>query len=115
MEERRIRITAGDLVVSAAIGVIITSAFALAEVARGRVTLTVDEETAITGFFEHSYIKVHDVTRAVAEKARGIVRQHGLKPPVEGSGSTWGDEIYFRTSIEGPAKDQRRRLPRGCR
>ena len=78
----------------AAIGecVIITSAFALAEVvkARGRVTLTVDEETAITGFFEHSYIKVHDVTRAVAEKARGIVRQHGLKPP---------DAVHLATAL----------------
>ena len=59
MEERRIRITAGDLVVSAAL-----SATATADLLWSSL-------------------------------------------PVEGSGSTWGDEIYFRTSIEADDEDGR--------
>ena len=59
MEERRIRITAGDLVVSAAL-----AATATADLLWSRL-------------------------------------------PVEGSGSTWGDEIYFRTSIEAGEEDGR--------
>jgi predicted nucleic acid-binding protein len=77
-------------------GVILTSAFTLAEVmkARGTPRLTENQELTIVRFFEHSYILVHDVTRSVAEAARRLSREHGLKPP---------DAVHLATALLGNA------------
>lgn len=72
--------------------VIITSTLTIAEVIhmRGRPMLTDDEETTISNFFLHSYILLHDVTRIVAENARKLARQHGLRP---------NDSIHLSTAL----------------
>lgn len=72
--------------------VIITSTLTIAEVIRmrGNPILTEDEETTIAGFFQHSYILLHDVTRIVAENARRLARQHGLRP---------NDAIHLATAL----------------
>ena len=77
-------------------GVILTSALTLAEVVKGRgqPQLTETQEETIVRFFDHSYILIHDVTRAVAETARGLSRRHGLKPP---------DAIHLATALLGNA------------
>jgi predicted nucleic acid-binding protein len=60
----------------------VTSTLTLAEVikSKGQPQLTETDEQRIVRFFEHSYILVHDVTRSVAETARRLAREHGLKP-----------------------------------
>ncbi len=52
--------------------------------------LTEDEETTISSFFLHSYILMYDVTRIVAENARKIARQHGLRP---------NDAVHLSTAL----------------
>ncbi len=61
---------------------IVTSALTLAEVVKCDTTLPKSEqEQLISEFFKNSYIAVRQVDRRVSDMARGIVRDHGLKPP----------------------------------
>jgi len=75
---------------------IITSAFTIAEVIhpKGESILTVEQETTIANFFLHGYVLIHDVTRAVAEDARKLSREHGLKP---------ADAIHLATALRADA------------
>ena len=72
--------------------VIVTSTLTLAEVVKvkGQPLLSEEQERIIITFFEHEYIAIHDVTRRVAEYARNLARNHGLKPP---------DSIHLATAI----------------
>ncbi len=59
---------------------LVTSALTLAEVAVIRdAGLPDDQERLIVDFFENDYIVVRSVDRFVAEKAREIIRSHGIK------------------------------------
>jgi predicted nucleic acid-binding protein len=71
---------------------IIISALTIAEVIKpkGQPVLAEDAETTISNFFLHEYISVYDLTRAIAEDARKLARQHGLKP---------NDAIHLATAI----------------
>lgn len=75
---------------------IITSAFTIAEVIhpKGKSILTVAQESIIANFFLHEYVLIHDVTRAVAEDARKLSREHGLKP---------SDAIHLATALRADA------------
>ena len=75
---------------------IVTSALTIAEVIRpkGKSMLTEEQETTISNFFLHKYVLVHDVTRAVAEYARKLSREHGLKP---------ADAIHLATALSADA------------
>lgn len=61
---------------------IVTSALTIAEVIKpkGSPTFTAQKEHMISSFFLHEYILIHDVTRAIAENARKLSMEHGLKP-----------------------------------
>ena len=48
------------------------------------------DELTIIRFFEQPYLIIHDVTRAVAEQARGLSRRYGLKPP---------DAVHLATAL----------------
>jgi predicted nucleic acid-binding protein len=72
---------------------IVTSALAMAEV----VKLTAlseasdkEKENLIVEFFDNEYISVRNVTPAVSERARHIIRDHNLKPP---------DAIHVATAL----------------
>ena len=71
---------------------IIISALAIAEVIKpkGQPVLAEDAETTISNFFLHDYISVYDLTRTIAENARKLARQHGLKP---------NDAVHLATAI----------------
>ena len=71
---------------------VITSALTLAEVIkkRGEPVLSESDERTIIRFFEQPYLAVHDVTRAVAERARCLARQYGLKP---------ADAVHLATAL----------------
>ena len=71
---------------------IITSALTLAEVIkrRGYPGLNESDEQTIVQFFRHPGIVVHDVTRFVAENARRLSREHGLRP---------NDAIHLATAL----------------
>ena len=75
---------------------IITSAFTIAEVIhpKGKSMLTVKQESIIANFFLHEYVLVHDVTRAVAEDARKLSREHSLRP---------ADAIHLATALRADA------------
>lgn len=72
---------------------IVISTLTIAEVIRpkGAVILTIDQEESISSFFLHKYILTYDVTRAIAESARKLSRQHRLKPR---------DAIHLATALE---------------
>ena len=72
--------------------VVITSAFALAEVVKkkGEPALPESDEHTIVRFFEQPYLLVHDVTRVVGERARRLSRTYGLKPP---------DAVHLATAL----------------
>ena len=72
--------------------VIITSALTLAEVVKkkGEPVLSESDEHTIIRFFEQPYLLVHDVTRAVAERARRLSRTYGLKP---------ADAVHLATAL----------------
>ena len=71
---------------------IVISALTIAEVIKpkGQPVLSEGAETTISNFFLHDYILVHDLTRAIAEEARKLARQHGLKP---------NDAVHHATAI----------------
>ena len=71
---------------------IVISALTIAEIIKpkGQPVLSEDAETTISNFFLHDYILVCDLTRAVAEDARKLARQHGLKP---------NDAVHLATAI----------------
>lgn len=48
------------------------------------------QNSLVTEFFENPFIELRNLDRFVAEKARPIVRQFGLKPP---------DAIHVATAI----------------
>ena len=72
---------------------IVTSALTIAEVIKpkGSPTFTADKEQKISEFFLHEYILIYDVTREIAESARELSRQHGLKPR---------DAIHLATALK---------------
>jgi len=61
---------------------IVTSTLTIAEVVKpkGSKMFTIQQEEKIGSFFLHRYILTYDVTRTIAESARQLSRQHGLKP-----------------------------------
>lgn len=61
---------------------IVTSAWTLAEVIKtpGEAPLSPEVEQKIVDFFENEYVLVINLDRKVAEEARQISREHGLKP-----------------------------------
>lgn len=72
---------------------VITSAWTLAEVIRRRRSpgISADDDQIITEFFrQHDNLVVHDVTRAIAEKARSLSREHGLRP---------ADAVHLATAL----------------
>lgn len=72
---------------------IITSALTIAEVIKpkGSPTFTDEKEQKISEFFLHEYILIYDVTREIAESARKLSRQYGLKPR---------DAIHLATALK---------------
>ena len=72
---------------------IVTSTLTLTEVlwTKGGPKLTADKALLINRFFRHSYIRLHNVTRGVAEHAQNVVWDHGIKPK---------DAIHIATAIE---------------
>lgn len=75
-----------------------TSSFTLAEVikARNRPLLTPAEEKRIDGFFKHEYIKLVILDREVAELARRLARNHGLRPP---------DAVHLASAVKARADE----------
>ena len=76
---------------------VITSVWTLAEVIRRRRSLSIsaDDDRVITDFFrQHDNLVIHDVTRAVAEKARSLSREHGLRP---------ADAVHLATALSSVA------------
>ncbi len=72
---------------------IITSAFTLAEVLKMRKQAPIprNEQDKVTAFFKNEYIVVRNVTRRVAEFARGLVWDNGIDPK---------DAIHVATAID---------------
>ena len=76
---------------------VITSAWTLAEVIRRRRSpgISADDDRVITDFFrQHDNLVIHDVTRAVAEKARSLSREFGLRP---------ADAVHLATALSSGA------------
>lgn len=76
---------------------IVTSAWTLAEVIRRRRSpgIPVDDDQIITDFFrQHDNLVIHDVTRSVAERARSLSREHGLRP---------ADAVHLATALSSGA------------
>ena len=76
---------------------VITSVWTLAEVIRRRrsPSISADDDRVITDFFrQHDNLVIHDVTRAVAEKARSLSREHGLRP---------ADAVHLATALSSGA------------
>ena len=74
---------------------IVTSALSLVEVVKldkGPLQISRDKTEKITKFFQHSWIIVVQVTRRLAEDARALIWQHGLKPR---------DSIHAATALSG--------------
>jgi len=71
---------------------IVTSTLTIAEVIKpkGSTILTLQQEEFISSFFLHEYILTYDVTRAIAESARKLSREHKLRPP---------DAIHLATAL----------------
>lgn len=69
----------------------ITSSLTIAEVVKGKDGLiTPESEAKVAAFFQHEWLKVVWVDRRVAEEARRLSRELGLKPP---------DAIHVATAI----------------
>lgn len=62
--------------------IIVTSALTLAEVLyiKGKDKIPVKDRQAVTDFFKHRYISVQNVTRAIAETARDVYWDFGIRP-----------------------------------
>jgi len=77
---------------------ILTSTFTLAEVIKARDTplLTPAEEKRIDDFFKHEYIKLVILDREVAELARKLARDHGLRPP---------DAVHLASAVKARADE----------
>ncbi len=76
---------------------VITSAWTLAEVIRRRHSpgIPVDDDQIITDFFrQHDNLVIHDVTRAIAERARSLSREHRLRP---------ADSAHLATALSSEA------------
>ena len=76
---------------------VITSSWTLAEVIRRRHSpgISSDDDQIITGFFrQHDNLVIHDVTRAIAEKARSLSREHRLRP---------ADAVHLATALSSGA------------
>ena len=76
---------------------ILTSAITLVEVVKikGKEPMRQEDEHAIREFFEHSYIKVFDVARKLAEEARKLVWEKKLDPK---------DAVHVATAISAGAE-----------
>lgn len=76
---------AGDLV-------IVTSALTIAEVLwlRGQPRIPAEQARTIEAFFQHRWIVSREVDRFVAERARGLVWDHNVKPK---------DAIHLATAL----------------
>ena len=77
---------------------LITSAWTLAEVVKRRHSpgVPADDDQVITDFFrQHDNLVIHDVTRAVSEKARSLSREHGLRP---------ADAVHLATALSSGAE-----------
>lgn len=61
---------------------IVTSALTLTEVlwTKGGPRLAQDKSDVLRKFFRHSYIRVFNLTRGIAERAQDVVWSHGIKP-----------------------------------
>lgn len=72
---------------------IITSALTIAEVLamRGRMPIPVAQRTKVEAFFRRESIAVVNVTRRLAEAARGMVWDHGIAPK---------DALHVATALE---------------
>jgi predicted nucleic acid-binding protein len=72
---------------------IVTSALTIAEVLhlRGRVPLPKAVRRKVADFFKNEYISIRNVTRRVAEAARDLVWDHGIKPK---------DAIHVATALD---------------
>lgn len=72
--------------------IIVTSALTLAEVlyAKHHKKLPIQMRQTVEGFFKNRYISVQNVTRFVAEKARDVVWDYGVKPK---------DAIHVATAV----------------
>jgi predicted nucleic acid-binding protein len=72
---------------------IVTSALTIAEVLwlRGGRQIPQDKADLVRKFFRRSYIRVRNVTRAVAENAQDLVWTHGIRPK---------DAIHVATALE---------------
>ncbi len=73
--------------------IIITSALTIAEILRlrGRTPLPKAVRQKVTEFFKKEYISVRNVTRRIAEEARDLVWDHGIKPK---------DAIHVATALD---------------
>jgi predicted nucleic acid-binding protein len=73
--------------------VIVTSTLTLAEVLwmRNAPKITEDKALILRRFFRHSYIRLHAVTRSVAELAQELVWDHSVKPK---------DAIHLATAFD---------------
>ena len=71
---------------------IITSALTLTEVlwTKGGPKLPAEKADTLRKFFRRSYIRVHNVTRAIAEGAQDVVWNHNIKPK---------DAIHVATAV----------------
>jgi predicted nucleic acid-binding protein len=72
---------------------IFTSALTIAEVLwmRGAPMIPKDKAEIVRKFFRRSYLRVRNVTRAVAEEAQDLVWNHGIRPK---------DAIHVATALD---------------
>ena len=75
--------------------VIFTSALTIAEVLwmRNAPLIPMDKAAAVRKFFRHSYIRLRNVTRAIAESAQDLVWNHKIRPK---------DGIHVATALDIP-------------
>ncbi len=73
--------------------VIITSTLTLAEVLwmRNNPMIAQDKAATVRKFFRHSYFRMRNVTRAIAESAQELVWNHSIKPK---------DAIHVATALD---------------
>ncbi len=72
---------------------IVSSALTIAEVLaiRGRPRISGDRRALVEGFFRNEYIIIRNLTRRVAELARGMVWDHGIAPK---------DAVHVATALD---------------
>ena len=75
---------------------IVTSALTIAEVLwmRNAPQITKDKADILRKFFRHSYIRVRNVTRTIAEDAQDLVWNNGIRPK---------DAIHVATALSAKA------------